>query len=80
MIDLPPAFYIHVWPEAPYFFAVSAFSRHNPFVTFGIPLLSPNLFFLNCLVRKLILSLITPLLPFQLSLPCPLSASNLHIS
>ena len=42
MIDLPPAFYIYVWPEAPYFITVSAFSRRNLFVTFGIPLLNPN--------------------------------------
>ena len=41
MIDLPSLFYIHVWPEAPSFITVSAFSRRNLFVTFGIPLLSP---------------------------------------
>ena len=45
MIDLP-AFYIHVWPEAPYFITIFAFSRHTLFVTFGIPFLSsPNLSF-----------------------------------
>ena len=42
----PPAFYIHVWPEAPYFITVSAFSRRNLFAAFGIPLLSPNLSFI----------------------------------
>ena len=47
MIDLPPAFYIHVWPEAPYFITVSAFSPLNLFVTFGVPLLSPNLSFID---------------------------------
>lgn len=34
MVDLPPAFYIHLRPEVPYFITVSAFSRHN---LFGFP-------------------------------------------
>ncbi len=41
----PPAFYIHVWPEAPYFIIFFfAFSRRNLFGTFEIPLLGPCLF------------------------------------
>ena len=45
MIDLLPAFYIHVWPEAPYFIIFSIFSCRNLFMIFGIPLLSPNFSF-----------------------------------
>ena len=79
MTDLPPVLYVHAWPEAPYSITVFAFSRRNLLVAFWLPLLGPSLFF-YCLVSKLISSfLITPLLPFQLSLPCPLSASNLRI-
>ena len=40
-----PCFYIHAWPEAPYFIAGFAFSRRNLFVAFGIPLLSLALSF-----------------------------------
>ena len=37
----PPVIYVHAWPEAPYLVTVSAFSRRNPPVAFGPPLLSP---------------------------------------
>ena len=79
MTDLHPFLYVHAWPEAPYFITVSAFSRRNLLVAFELPLLSPSLSF-YCSVSKLIFSfLITPLLRFQLPLPCSFSAATLRI-
>ena len=42
-----PCFYIHAWPEAPYFITVFAFSHRNLFVAFGIPLLSVEMILVN---------------------------------
>ena len=57
MTDLPPVLYVHVytraWLEAPYYITVSAFSRRNLLVAFGLPLLSPSLSF-YCLASELI--------------------------
>ena len=82
MTDLSPVLYVHFYisarPDAPYFITVSAFSRRNLLAAFGLPLLSPSLSF-YCLASKLIFPfLITPPLPFQLPLPCSLSAANLR--
>ena len=82
MTDLPPVLYayvyIPVWLEALYFISVSAFSRRNLLVAFGLSLLSPSLSF-HCLASKLIFPfMITLPLPFQLPLPCSFSAADLR--
>ena len=55
MTDLPPVLYVHVhipaWPETPYSITVSAFSRRNLLVAFGLPLLSPSFSDLNAFLR-----------------------------
>ena len=47
MTNLPPVLYVHFYiptcPEAPYSIIVSAFSRRNLLVAFGLPLPSPSL-------------------------------------
>ena len=62
MTDLPSIFYIYfrAWRKGPYFCTITVSSRHTLSVTFGLPLLSPSLFYL--LMSKLFFAFLVILL------------------